>query len=140
MPKVGGNKVPEITGAEHISPEHTGDNISAKRVANYIWNGSTWERDTGGGSASSTFSTTTNSNVAGSATSVTLLAANAARLEATITNDSTAVLYIKEGSTASATDFKFRLEQYDVYRTNNYTGIITGIWASATGNARVSES
>jgi len=52
MAKVGGNKVPEITGAEHISPEHTGDNISAKRVANYIWNGSAWERDTGGGSSS----------------------------------------------------------------------------------------
>lgn len=44
MAKVGGNKVPEITGAEHISPEHTGDNISAKRVANYIWNGTSWER------------------------------------------------------------------------------------------------
>lgn len=46
MAKIGGNKVPEITGAEHISPEHTGDNISAKRVANYTWNADTnvWER------------------------------------------------------------------------------------------------
>lgn len=46
MAKIGGNKVPEITGAEHISPEATGDNISAKRVANYVWNdgNSAWER------------------------------------------------------------------------------------------------
>lgn len=49
MAKVGGNKVPEITGAEHISPEHTGDNISAKRVANYIWNGADWERQSSSG-------------------------------------------------------------------------------------------
>lgn len=44
MTKVGGNKVPEITGSEHISPEHTGDNISAKRVASYGWDGSNWQR------------------------------------------------------------------------------------------------
>lgn len=44
MTKVGGNKVPEITGAEHISPEHTGDNISAKRAANYVWDGANWVR------------------------------------------------------------------------------------------------
>lgn len=30
--------------AEHIGPAFTGDNISAKKVANYVWNGSTWER------------------------------------------------------------------------------------------------
>jgi len=34
----------EIIRAEHISPRKTGDNIQAKRVANYAWNGSTWER------------------------------------------------------------------------------------------------
>lgn len=33
-----------ITQAEHISPAKTGDNIQAKRVVNYVWNGSTWER------------------------------------------------------------------------------------------------
>lgn len=33
-----------ITQSEHISPTKTGDNIEAKRVANYVWNGSTWER------------------------------------------------------------------------------------------------
>lgn len=40
----GGNIVPSITNAEHIGPDDTGDNIEAKRVANYVWNGSGWER------------------------------------------------------------------------------------------------
>lgn len=140
MTNVGGNRVPEITGAEHISPEHTGDNISAKRVANYVWDGAAWIRDTGASSSSGTFSTTTNSNVSASATSVTLLASNSARKEVTIQNDSTAILYIKEGTTASATDYKYKLYQDDVYISNNYTGRIDGIWSAASGAARVAES
>ena len=45
-----------IYQAEHISPVNTGDNIEAKKVANYIWdtNSSTWTRQTvssGGGGA-----------------------------------------------------------------------------------------
>lgn len=42
----GGNIVPMITNAEHIGPNDTGDNIEAKRTANYAWNSSTsqWER------------------------------------------------------------------------------------------------
>lgn len=45
-----------ISQAEHISPVKTGDNIEAKKVANYIWdtNSSTWTRQTvssGGGGA-----------------------------------------------------------------------------------------
>jgi len=42
-----------ITQAEHISPAKTGDNIQAKRTANYVWasGSSTWVRMTqaGGG-------------------------------------------------------------------------------------------
>lgn len=41
----GGNTVPSITNAEHIGPDDTGDNIEAKRVANYVWNGNDWERE-----------------------------------------------------------------------------------------------
>ena len=40
----GGNTVPRITKAEHISPGDTGDNIHAKRVAAYGWDGSGWGR------------------------------------------------------------------------------------------------
>jgi hypothetical protein len=47
----------ELQRAEHISPRKTGDNISAKRVATYVWNSTTseWERMTqpGGSSSSS---------------------------------------------------------------------------------------
>jgi len=33
-----------ITQDEHISPVKTGDNIAAKRVAPYAWNGTNWQR------------------------------------------------------------------------------------------------
>ena len=41
-----------IVQAEHISPEKTGDNIEAKRIANYVWNGSSWERQSSAGAGS----------------------------------------------------------------------------------------
>lgn len=43
----------EIERAEHISPRKTGDNIQAKRVASYVWNGSSWERATAAGATTS---------------------------------------------------------------------------------------
>ena len=56
----GGNTVPRIANAEHIGPNDTGDNIEAKRVAGYIWNGTSWERHSGAGAAlESRFDTTT---------------------------------------------------------------------------------
>lgn len=42
----------EVSRAEHISPRKTGDNIQAKRVASYVWNGSEWERATPAGTTS----------------------------------------------------------------------------------------
>lgn len=93
------------------------------------------------GTVSETTSDTgTQANVAGSASSVTLLASNANRLGASIVNDSSAILYVKMGSTASATDYAVRMYPNDYLEVPfNYTGIITGIWASATGAARVTE-
>jgi hypothetical protein len=44
MTDSGGNTVPRITQAEHIGPDGTGDNIHAKRVANYLWGGTEWSR------------------------------------------------------------------------------------------------
>lgn len=84
--------------------------------------------------------TSTLSNVSGSASSVTVLAANTSRLGATIYNDSTAVLYLKFGTTASTTSFTVKLQPDDYYEVPfGYTGTIDGIWASATGAARVTE-
>lgn len=85
-------------------------------------------------------STASHTNVSASASNVTLLSSNANRLGATIYNDSTAVLYVKLGATASTTSFVTKLYQDDYYEVPfNYTGIIDGIWASATGAARIVE-
>jgi hypothetical protein len=90
--------------------------------------------------------TATLANVAGSASSVTLQAANTLRKGLVIVNDSTAILYVKFGSAASTTSFTYFLAGSvgGVPATLElpavvYNGIVTGIWASATGNARVTE-
>lgn len=84
--------------------------------------------------------TGTLSNVASSATSVTLLASNAARLGASIYNDSIAVLYAKKGATASATSYTVQIPPGGLWEVPfGYTGIIDGLWASANGTARVTE-
>ena len=79
-------------------------------------------------------------NVGSSTSSVTLAAANADRNSIVIVNDSTAVLYIKYGSTAAASSYTYKLGAGDTFEMATvYTGIITGIWASVNGNARVTE-
>lgn len=85
-------------------------------------------------------STATLSNVSGSASSVTVLAANSARVGGSIYNDSSAIVYLKFGATASTTSFTVKLAADTYYEIpGGYTGIIDGIWASATGSARVTE-
>ena len=81
------------------------------------------------------------SNVASSVTNVTLLAANVSRRNAIIVNDSTSVLYVKFGATASATSYTYRLPSYYTLElpVPIYQGIIDGIWVSANGSARVTE-
>lgn len=89
--------------------------------------------------------TPSQSSVASSASNVTLLAASNSRKGATITNDSSAVLYIKLGATASTTSYTVTLAgsasaPFAYYEVPfGYVGIIDGIWASATGNARITE-
>ena len=84
--------------------------------------------------------TSTTSSVAGSASSVTLLASNTSRIKTVINNDSTATLYVKEGATASASDYSYKLFQDDFAIVDDYNGLIAGIWASATGSARLTET
>lgn len=76
------------------------------------------------------------------ATSTTLISANADRLEVEVVNTSSAALFILKGSgTASSSNFTARLEQYDYY-TTDYTGQINGVWASDPndGAAIITES
>ena len=87
-------------------------------------------------------STCTTSAVADTAVSTTLLSSNASRLGASVTNDSSAALYIKCGTTASTTDYDVRLVQYAYWECPfGYTGRIDGIWASDPndGAARIGE-
>lgn len=84
--------------------------------------------------------TPTQSSVASSATNVTVLALNANRLGATVYNDSTQILYLKLGATASTTSHTIQMAAGSYYEVPfAYTGIIDGLWASANGNARVTE-
>jgi hypothetical protein len=84
--------------------------------------------------------TATRSDVTSVATTTTILAANANRLGAVIYNDSTKLLYLKFGATASLTDFTVVLRQGDNYEVPfNYTGRIDGIWSAANGAARMTE-
>lgn len=80
-------------------------------------------------------------NVAASDSSVTLQAANPARKGLTIFNDSTAILYVKcAAAAASATSFTVKLVGGAYWELPfRYTGEIRGIWASATGAARLTE-
>lgn len=88
--------------------------------------------------------TSTLSNVSDSASSVTVLSANAARLGFMLYNDSSAVAYVKLGTTASATSFTQKLIPQETWTSGDigtiYTGRIDAIWASAPGGAmRVTE-
>ena len=78
-------------------------------------------------------------SVAGSASSVQLLVAETDRIEAIIENDSTTDLYIKFGAGATSSSYTKKLEPGDALVVNSYTGVIHGVWASATGNARITE-
>lgn len=82
------------------------------------------------------------SNVASSATNVTVLATNASRKGAMVYNDSTAILYLKLGATASATSHTIQMAAASYYELPQpvYTGVIDGLWASANGSARVTEA
>lgn len=90
------------------------------------------------------------STVASSASSVAIVANNPQRRGLTITNTSTAILYLNLlGGTATATtahsiqiasNGRYDLPAFEGNgNTECYTGAITGIWASANGQANVTE-
>lgn len=89
--------------------------------------------------------TATLASVSTSTTSATLISANSARIGATITNEAATVLFVKFGTTASATSYVVSLAgaaaaPYSYYEVPaGYTGRIDGILASSTGTARVTE-
>ncbi len=70
-------------------------------------------------------------NVASSTSSVTLFAAAASPRGRTIWNDSSAILYVKFGSSASATSCTVPIAANGYYEfpVPLYSGIVTGAWA-----------
>jgi hypothetical protein len=85
-------------------------------------------------------STTNTSSVAASTSNVLLLASNGTRLGATFYNDSSALLYIKLGPTASLSDFTIKLLPLSYYEVPyGYTGEIDGFWSATGGFARIGE-
>lgn len=82
----------------------------------------------------------TGSNVSASASSVQLLAANTARVGATLYNDSASNCYVKLGTTASTTDFIVEMSPGGYYEVPyGYNGRIDGIWDTAVGSMRIGE-
>lgn len=86
------------------------------------------------------------STPAGSGTSITLLAANPGRNGYSICNESLAIMYMAKAATASATAYSIVFPPTSTTATcyvemgvGIYKGVISGIWASANGNARVTE-
>lgn len=83
-------------------------------------------------------------SVASAITDTMLLAANVDRLGGTITNESTAILYIKLGTGAAVTSYWKALGPTATVGPSvdlplGYTGQVDGIWATANGFARVTE-
>lgn len=89
-----------------------------------------------GGSAT----TSTTSSVASSATSVELLALNTSRVEGVITNESTAILYVKLGTGATTTDYSISISPNETLVIDKYSGVVHGIWSAVNGNARITET
>lgn len=87
--------------------------------------------------------TATLTSVASANSDTLLLAANAARKEAYFFNDSSAVLFLSLGTTAaSSSSYTNQIAAGAFFALPTaplYTGMIRGIWASANGNARITE-
>jgi hypothetical protein len=82
--------------------------------------------------------------VPASATVVTIAAANAARVGLLVINNSTSTstLYLKFGAGASVSSWSVSIEPggYWEMPRRYYTGIVTGVWSNATGDAHVTEA
>lgn len=88
----------------------------------------------------STSGTSTPTTVVASISSTTILAANSNRKGMTLWNDSTATLYLEFGAIATASAFVAKISASGYYELPfHYTGVISGIWSAANGNAFVRE-
>ncbi len=85
--------------------------------------------------------TATLANVSGATSSTSIFASNGSAKARQVTNDSTASLYLKFGTTASATSYTVLIppQGYYEFPLPVYTGAVDGIWTAANGAARTTE-
>lgn len=88
-----------------------------------------------------TSGTALQTSVASSSSSVSLIAANKQRKSILIQNTSTAILYVLFGTgTATATTaHSLQMAANTYILIEGYTGALSGIWASANGQANLTE-
>ena len=80
------------------------------------------------------------SSVPGSASTVTLLALNTSRKGIVIENDSSEELFVAYAATSSTSAYTKRIKPYEVWEpSQNYTGVISGIWSAGVGKAIITE-
>lgn len=86
-------------------------------------------------------SSATVTSVTGNPASVTLLSSNASRKMSTFYNDSTKILYLKFGTTASTISYTVQIPAGGYYELPSpvYSGRIDGIWNGTNGAARITE-
>lgn len=94
--------------------------------------------------AGKTATSPTPARVASAITSTLLLALNAARQGVVVHNDSSADLFVKFGTAASATSYVYKVSSQGHLVLPEpgqplYTGVIHGIWSAAAGAATVNE-
>ena len=126
-----------LVGTDFQQTVTVGDGTNAGRYAAVDAAGRIATRATVGASTTATLTT-----VSGNTTTAVLLAANTARLGVAVYNDSTAILYLAFAATASTSAYTVQIAGGGYYETQPgviYTGVISGIWATATGAARITE-
>jgi hypothetical protein len=131
----------ELPAAAALSDATANPTTPMVGAAGMYWNGSTWTRWGRDVKELTTSTPPTHANVAASASSVAIFASNANARQRAVHNDSTAALYLKMGTGASATSYLARLDadQFYSFEKPLYTGAVEGIWSSATGTARTTE-
>lgn len=79
-------------------------------------------------------------SISSATANATILILNNSRKGATVFNESSAILYLKLGTTASISSYSAQVAANSYYEVPfGYIGEIDGIWAAVNGNARITE-
>ena len=129
------------TGGDVISTDDIGGSVKVQRVKVQVGvDGAAADINVGNAMPVRTVASTSSVNaVSTSGTSATLASASSGRLRIVIVNDSSAILYVKYGTTASSIDWTVKLAPDSTLDEDAYTGRIDAVLSTGTGTARVTE-